>query len=237
VNRQTGRRLRLLSGPYLRTPGRYGAPVSVAAKLWHCSRRGCDGVAWFEWKGQACGLSAIPLCSASTANKIITTGAGGLSDDDDDMHRARDILRPLQRSRTHGRSIMTRSVTITGFPISMLHRCAQMGKAARIRRCPSANCQSATWQYSTIFPAPAFTASRKVREAIIGLNTLVLDREFAGERDRLLFSAARQWLHARRLDADASASDVSHVSRSQLPIAEDMYARCINLPAAVSGRQ
>src|SRR6266478_6086848 len=101
----------------------------------------------------------------------------------------RGILRPPPSSRTHGRSIMTRSAIITGFPIST----------------PRSGARSNYW-----------------------LNTLVLDREFAGERDRLLAALHAGGIRARPLWTPMHLLPMYRdCPRSRLPVAEDMHARCI----------
>jgi perosamine synthetase len=65
------------------------------------------------------------------------------------------------------------------------------------------------------------------------LNTLVLDREHAAERDRLLAALHGHGIRARPLWTPMHFlpmyRDCPH---SPLPVAEDIHARCINLPSS-----
>jgi perosamine synthetase len=65
------------------------------------------------------------------------------------------------------------------------------------------------------------------------LNTLVLDREFTGDRDGLLSALHDNGVHARPLWTPMHLLPMYRdCPRSRLPIAEDMHARCINLPSS-----
>jgi perosamine synthetase len=65
------------------------------------------------------------------------------------------------------------------------------------------------------------------------LNTLVLDREYAAERDRLLSALHANGVHARPLWTPMHLLPMYlNCPRARLPVAEDMYARCVNLPSS-----
>ena len=72
------------------------------------------------------------------------------------------------------------------------------------------------------------------------LNTLVLDREIAHERDALLSTMHANGIQARALWTPMHLLPMyRQCPRAPLPVAEDMYARCISLPSSpflVSGR-
>ena len=65
------------------------------------------------------------------------------------------------------------------------------------------------------------------------LNTLVLDREFSGERDRLLAALHAGGIRARPIWTPMHQLPMyRECPRARLPVAEDMHARCINLPSS-----
>ena len=61
----------------------------------------------------------------------------------------------------------------------------------------------------------------------------MLDREYAGERDRLLSALHANGVHARPLWTPMHLLPMYRdCPRARLPVAEDMHARCINLPSS-----
>ena len=65
------------------------------------------------------------------------------------------------------------------------------------------------------------------------LNTLVLDGEFASERDRLLSELHAHGVRSRPLWTPMHLLPMYRdCPRAPLQVAEDMHARCINLPSS-----
>ena len=84
-----------------------------------------------------------------------------------------------------------------------------------------------------ISPGRASIVSRTGSQSNYWLNTLVLDREYAAERDRLLEALHGNGVHARPLWTPMHLLPMYRdCPRSPLPVAEDMHTRCINLPSS-----
>ena len=65
------------------------------------------------------------------------------------------------------------------------------------------------------------------------LNTLVLAPQFAGDRDRVLSALHANGIHARPLWTPMHLLPMyRECPRARLPVAEDMHARCVNLPSS-----
>jgi len=147
------------------------------------------------------------------------------------MPATRGILPRQPRSRTPGRSTTTKSPTTT----ASQHQCGAWLRAngtvvgdgrrqTRTRRTLSGGVQGFT--NVSIFSEPNGARSN------YWLNTLVIDREYAPERDKLLSALHAHGIHARPCGRRCTCSDVRNCPRSRLPVAEDMNMRCVNLPSS-----
>jgi perosamine synthetase len=67
------------------------------------------------------------------------------------------------------------------------------------------------------------------------LNTFVLREQYAGCRDSLLIALHKAQIHARRIWTPMHLLPMFHdCPRAPLPVAEDIYDRCINLPSSAA---
>jgi perosamine synthetase len=83
------------------------------------------------------------------------------------------------------------------------------------------------------FPGVSIYREPETASSNYWLNTLILDRDYAGERDHLLASLHANGIHARPLWTPMHMLPMYlDCPRARLPVAEDMYARCINLPSS-----
>jgi perosamine synthetase len=167
-------------------------------------------------------------------NKIITTGGGGmiLTDDDEYTLRARHFTTTAKKP--HAWSFDHDEI---GYNYRLPNINAALG-CAQMERLPAlvAAKRELAERYLEIFDG--FSGARIYREpegarSNYWLNTLILDREFASERDSLLPALHANGIHARPLWTPMHLLPMyCNCPRSRLAVAEDMHARCINLPSS-----
>jgi perosamine synthetase len=235
VNRQSGRRLRAVVPVHI-----FGHPVDMAPLLAVAAKYGVVVVEdateslGSTWKGRACGTFGHSAVLSFNGNKIITTGGGGmiLTDDDEYASRARHFTTTAKKS--HAWSFDHDEV---GYNYRLPNINAALG-CAQMERLPAivAAKRELAERYLEIFDN--FPGARIYREpegarSNYWLNTLVLDREIAADRDRLLSALHPNGVRARPLWTPMHLLPMYRkCPRSRLPIAEDMHARCINLPSS-----
>jgi perosamine synthetase len=235
VNRHTGRRLRAVIPVHI-----FGHPVDMAPLLAVAAKYGLVVVEdateslGSAWKGQACGTFGHSAVLSFNGNKIITTGGGGmiLTDDDEYAVRARHVTTTAKKM--HAWSFDHDEI---GYNYRLPNINAALG-CAQMERLPAmvAAKRELAERYLEIFDN--FSGVRVYREpqgarSNYWLNTLVLDRKIAGDRDRLLSALHANRVHARPLWTPMHLLPMYRkCPRARLPIAEDMYARCINLPSS-----
>jgi perosamine synthetase len=235
VNKQTGRRLRAIVPVHI-----FGHPVDMAPLLAVAAKYGVVVVEdateslGSTWKGQPCGTFGHSAVLSFNGNKIITTGGGGmiLTNDDEYARHARHFTTTAKKS--HSWSFDHDEV---GYNYRLPNINAALG-CAQMERLPAmiAAKRELAERYLKIFDG--FAGARIYREpkgsqSNYWLNTLVLDREFCGERDVLLSALHADGIHARPLWTPMHLLPMYFdCPRAPLPIAEDMYARCINLPSS-----
>jgi perosamine synthetase len=235
VNRQTGRRLHAVVPVHI-----FGHPVDMAPLLAVAAKYGVVVVEDATeslgsiWKGQACGTFGHSAVLSFNGNKIITTGGGGmiLTNDDEYARHARHFTTTAKKS--HSWSFDHDEV---GYNYRLPNINAALG-CAQMERLPAmiAAKRELAERYLKIFDG--FAGARIYREpkgsqSNYWLNTLVLDREFCGERDVLLSALHADKIYARPLWTPMHLLPMYFdCPRAPLPIAEDMYKRCINLPSS-----
>jgi perosamine synthetase len=235
VNRQTGRRLRAVVPVHI-----FGHPVDMAPLLAVAAKYGIVVVEdateslGSTWKGQACGTFGHSAVLSFNGNKIVTTGGGGmiLTDDDEYAIRARHITTTAKKS--HAWSFDHDEIGYN-YRLPNINAALGCGQMESLPAFVAAKRELAA-RYLEIFGN--FPGARIYREpegarSNYWLNTLVLNPENAGERDRLLSALHANGVHARPLWMPMHLLPMyRECPRSRLPIAEDMHARCINLPSS-----
>jgi perosamine synthetase len=235
TNRQTGRRLRAVVPVHI-----FGHPVDMAPLLAVAAKYGIVVVEdateslGSTWKGRACGTFGHSAVLSFNGNKIVTTGGGGmiLTDDDEYAIRARHITTTAKKS--HAWSFDHDEIGYN-YRLPNINAALGCGQMESLPAFVAAKRELAA-RYLEVFDN--FPGARIYREpegarSNYWLNTLVLDPEQAGERDRLLSALHANGVHARPLWTPMHLLPMyRECPRSRLPVAEDMHARCINLPSS-----
>jgi perosamine synthetase len=235
INRQTGRRIGAIVPVHI-----FGHPVdmlpllAVAAKYGVVVVEDATESLGSTWKGQACGTFGHSAVLSFNGNKIITTGGGGmiLTNDEEYASRARHFTTTAKKS--HAWSFDHDEI---GYNYRLPNINAALG-CAQMERLPSfvAAKRELAERYLRLFNG--FRGARIYREpegarSNYWLNTLVLESEYADDRERLLAALHADGVHARPLWTPIHQLPMYHqCPRARLPVAEDMYARCINLPSS-----
>jgi perosamine synthetase len=235
VNRQTGRRLRAIVPVHI-----FGHPVDMAPLLAVAEKyrlvvvEDATESLGSTWKGRACGTFGHSAVLSFNGNKIVTTGGGGMILTDDDAYASRARHFTTTAKKSHAWSFDHDEV---GYNYRLPNINAALG-CAQMEKLPGmvAAKRELAGRYLEIFES--FPGARIYREpegarSNYWLNTLVLDREFAGERDSLLAALHAGGIRARPLWTPMHLLPMYRdCPRSRLPVAEDMHARCINLPSS-----
>ena len=235
VNLQTGRRLRAIVPVHI-----FGHPVDMAPLLAVAEKYGLVVVEdateslGSTWKGRACGTFGHSAVLSFNGNKIITTGGGGMILTDDAAYAVHARHFTTTAKQPHAWSFDHDEIGYNyRLPnINAALGCAQM---ERLSELVAAKRELAA-RYLEIFEN--FPGARIYREpegarSNYWLNTLVLDREFAAERNSLLTALHAGGIRARPLWTPMHLLPMYRdCPRSRLPVAEDMHARCINLPSS-----
>lgn len=235
VNKQTGRRLRAIVPVHI-----FGHPVDMAPLLAVAAKYGLVVVEdateslGSTWQGQACGTFGHSAVLSFNGNKIITTGGGGMILTDDDAHAARARHFTTTAKKSHAWSFDHDEVGYN-YRLPNINAALGCGQMERLSAMVEAKRELAE-RYLAVFDGFANAGiyrEPKGARSNYWLNTLVLDRECAGERDRLLSALHANGVHARPLWTPMHLLPMyRNCPRSRLPVAEDIYARCVNLPSS-----
>jgi perosamine synthetase len=235
VNRQTGRVIRAIVPVHI-----FGHPVdmvpllAVAAKYSLVVVEDATESLGSTWQGRPCGSFGHSSALSFNGNKIITTGGGGmiLTEDDEYARRARHFTTTAKKQ--HAWSFDHDEVAYNyRLPnINAALGCAQMEQLPGFL----ANKRRLAERYLDIFDGVAGARIFREPEGAQGnywLNTLVLDGEFAGDRDRLLGELHAHGVRSRPLWTPMHLLPMYRdCPRARLDVAEDMHVRCINLPSS-----
>ncbi|MCC8936676.1 LegC family aminotransferase [Bradyrhizobium sp. Arg68] len=235
VNRHTGRRLRAVVPVHI-----FGHPVDMAALGAVATKYGLVVVEdateslGSTWNGQGCGTFGHSAVLSFNGNKIVTTGGGGmiLTDDDDHARHARHFTSTAKKSHAWAFEHDEVAYNYRLPNINAALGCAQMerleGMVAAKRELAERYLQAfSTFPWAKIYREPNGAQSN------YWLNTLVLDRDYAAERDRLLAALHGHGIRARPLWTPMHMLPMYRdCPRAPLAVAEDMSARCINLPSS-----
>jgi perosamine synthetase len=235
VNRQSGRVIRAIVPVHI-----FGHPVDMAPLLAVAAKYGLAVVEdateslGSTWQGRACGSFGHSAVLSFNGNKIITTGGGGmiLTGDDDYARRARHFTTTAKKPHAWSFDHDEVGYNYRLPNINAALGCAQMEKLPEFL----ASKRKLAERYLEMFDGIAGARIFREPQGAHGnywLNTLVLDGEFAGDRDRLLGELHAHGVRSRPLWTPMHLLPMYRdCPRAQLAVAEDMHARCINLPSS-----
>jgi perosamine synthetase len=235
VNRESGRAIRAIVPVHV-----FGHPVDMAPLMAVAVRYGLVVVEdateslGSSWQGRTCGSFGHSSVLSFNGNKIITTGGGGmiLTDDDEFARRTRHFTTTAKKP--HAWSFEHDEV---GYNYRLPNINAALG-CAQMEKLPAylAAKRQLAERYLEMFDGVADARIFREPEGAQGnywLNTLVLDREFAGERDRLLSELHAHGIRSRPLWTPMHLLPMYRdCPRAELDVAEDIHARCVNLPSS-----
>lgn len=235
VNRQTGRCLRAVVPVHI-----FGHPVDMSPLLAVAAKYGLVVVEdateslGSTWKGRACGTFGHSAVLSFNGNKIITTGGGGmiLTNDDEYASRARHFTTTAKRSHAWSFDHDEIGYNYRLPNINAALGCAQM---ERLQALVAAKRELAERYLETFGSLPGMRIYREPEGARSNywLNTLVLDPEYAADRDRLLSALHANGVLARPLWTPINLLPMyCECPSARLPVAEEMHTRCINLPSS-----
>jgi perosamine synthetase len=235
VNRQSGRVIRAIVPVHI-----FGHPVDMAPLLAVAAKYGLAVVEdateslGSTWQGRACGSFGHSAVLSFNGNKIITTGGGGmiLTGDDDYARRARHFTTTAKKPHAWSFDHDEVGYNYRLPNINAALGCAQMEKLPEFL----ASKRKLAERYLEMFDGIAGARIFREPQGAHGnywLNTLVLDGEFAGDRDRLLGELHAHGVRSRPLWTPMHLLPMYRdCPRAPLPVADDMHARCINLPSS-----
>jgi perosamine synthetase len=235
VNRKTGRTIRAIVPVHI-----FGHPVDMAPLLAVAAKYGLVVVEdateslGSTWQGRSCGSFGHSSVLSFNGNKIITTGGGGmiLTEDDEYARRARHFTTTAKKAHAWSFDHDEVGYNYRLPNINAALGCAQMEKLPEML----AKKRRLAERYLDVFEGVAGARIFREPEGARGncwLNTLVLDGEFAADRDRLLGELHAHGVRSRPLWTPMHLLPMYRdCPRAPLDVAEDMHARCINLPSS-----
>src|SRR6201994_4971785 len=187
VNRETGRAIRAIVPVHI-----FGHPVDMAPLLAVAARYGLAVVEdateslGSTWQGRACGSFGHSAVLSFNGNKIITTGGGGmiLTGDDDYARRARHFTTTAKKPHAWSFDHDEVGYNYRLPNINAALGCAQMEKLPEFLSAKRRLAERYLEMFAGVSGARIFREPAGAR-GNYWLNTLVLDGEFAGARDRL----------------------------------------------------
>lgn len=235
VNKQTGRRLRAVVPVHI-----FGHPVdmaalgTVAAKYDLVIVEDATESLGSTLGGQGCGTFGHSAVLSFNGNKIVTTGGGGMIVTDDERHarHARHFTSTAKRAHAWAFDHDEVAYNYRLPNINAALGCAQMERLSAMVEAKRMLAERYLRAFSD-FPWARIFREPTGSQSNYWLNTLVLDREHAAERDPLLAALHGHGIRARPLWTPMHLLPMYRdCPRSLLPIAEDMHTRCINLPSS-----
>jgi perosamine synthetase len=235
VNRETGRRLGAIVPVHI-----FGHPVEMAPLDAIAEKYGLVVVEdateslGSTLQGKACGTFGHSAVLSFNGNKIITTGGGGmiLTNDDEHARRARHFTSTAKKSHAWSFDHDEIAYNYRLPNINAALGCAQM---ERLPAMVGAKRELAEQYLEAFrgFPGASIYREPEAGRSNYWLNTLILDGEYACERERLLVALHANGVHARPLWTPMHMLPMYlNCPRARLSVAEDMYARCVNLPSS-----
>lgn len=235
VNRHTGRRLRAVLPVHI-----FGHPVDMAA----LGRVAAEyDLAVIEdateslgstLNGKGCGTFSRSAVLSFNGNKVVTTGGGGmiLTDDEEHARRARHFTSTAKKPHPWA---FDHDEVAYNYRLPNLNAalgCAQMERLSAMIEAKRELAERYLAAFSNFPGASVYREPVRARSNY-WLNTLVLDSEHADARDTLLSALHDHGIRSRPLWTPMHMLPMyRNCPRSPLRVAEDMYARCINLPSS-----
>lgn len=235
VNKRTGRRLRAVVPVHI-----FGHPVdmtalgAVAARYDLVIVEDATESLGSTLNGKGCGTFGHSAVLSFNGNKIVTTGGGGMIVTDDEAHARHARHFTSTAKKTHAWAFEHDEVAYNyRLPnINAALGCAQMERLDGILAAKRVLAERYLAAFRDL-PWARIYREPKGAESNYWLNTLVLDREYASERDRLLEALHGHGIRARPLWVPMHLLPMYRdCPRAALSVAEDMNTRCINLPSS-----
>jgi perosamine synthetase len=235
VNKQTGRRLRAVVPVHI-----FGHPVDMAALGEVAARYDLVVVEdateslGSTLGGQGCGTFGHSAVLSFNGNKIVTTGGGGMIVTDDEAHarHARHFTSTAKRAHAWAFDHDEVAYNYRLPNINAALGCAQMERLPAMVEAKRVLAERYLHAFRD-FPGVRIFREPTGSQSNYWLNTLVLDRQYAAERDRLLEALHGHGIRARPLWTPMHLLPMYRdCPCSPLPVAEDMHTRCINLPSS-----
>ncbi|MCK1577668.1 LegC family aminotransferase [Bradyrhizobium sp. 174] len=235
VNKHTGRRLRAVVPVHI-----FGHPVDMTALRAVAARydlvivEDATESLGSTLNGKGCGTFGHSAVLSFNGNKIVTTGGGGMIVTDDEAHarQARHFTSTAKKAHAWAFEHDEIAYNYRLPNINAALGCAQM---ERLESMVASKRVLAERYLSAFrdFPWARIYREPKGSKSNYWLNTLVLDREHASERDRLLEALHGHGIRARPLWTPMHLLPMYRdCPCASLPVAEDMNTRCINLPSS-----
>jgi perosamine synthetase len=235
VNRQTGRRLRAIVPVHV-----FGHPVDMVALAAVAARYDLVVVEdateslGSTLNGKGCGTFGHSAVLSFNGNKVVTTGGGGMILTNDEAHARHARHFTSTAKKAHAWAFDHDEVAYN-YRLPNLNAalgCAQMERLPEVIEAKRVLAERYLRAFSDFPWAHIYREPGRSRSNY-WLNTLVLDRECATECDRLLKALHDHGIRARPLWTPMHRLPMYRdCPRSPLPVAEDMHARCINLPSS-----
>ncbi|MEY9878679.1 LegC family aminotransferase [Bradyrhizobium sp. USDA 328] len=235
VNKHTGRRLRAVVPVHI-----FGHPVDMAALGAVAARydlvivEDATESLGSTLNGKGCGTFGHSAVLSFNGNKIVTTGGGGMIVTDDEAHARHARHFTSTAKKAHAWAFEHDEVAYNyRLPnINAALGCAQMERLAKMVAAKRVLAERYLDAFSDS-PWARIYREPKGSESNYWLNTLVLDREYASERDRLLEALHGHGIRARPLWTPMHLLPMYRACpRAALAVADDMNTRCINLPSS-----
>lgn len=235
INRLTGRRIAVIVPMHV-----FGFPVDMKP-LMELSKRWAIPIVedaaealGSEYDGRPCGSFGRVAAFSFNGNKIITTGGGGaiVTDDESLARRAKHLTTTAKLA--HRWAFFHDEV---GYNYRMPNLNAALG-CAQFEQLPArlAAKRRLAMQYAEVFAdlkGACIMQETEGARSNYWLNTLVLDPDYAGERDNLLSALNDAGLMARPVWTLMHRLPMyQECPRSELPVSEAMEARIVNLPSS-----
>jgi perosamine synthetase len=235
LNRKTGRRIKAVVPVHI-----FGHPVdmasllAVAAKYQLVVVEDATESLGSTYRGQGCGSFGHSAVLSFNGNKLVTTGAGGmiLTNDDTFAERARHVTTTAKLKHAWAFNHDEVGYNYRMPNLNAALGCGQMERLLAMVEAKRALADRYTQAFRSIVGAAIVQEPAQSRSNY-WLNTLVLDSQYANLRDDLLAQLHAREIHARPLWTPMHRLPMyCDCPRSQLLVAEEMFACCISLPSS-----
>lgn len=234
INRTTGRTIRAMLPVHV-----FGHPVDLDPLIVLAARWGIlvieDATESLGslYKDRACGTFGVCSVLSFNGNKIVTTGGGGMivTDDEDFAARARHVTTTAKRP--HAWNFDHDEVGFN-YRLTNLNAALGVGQMERLEGYLAAKRRlAARYEAALSLPSGRLLAEPAGSRSNYWLNNFVLSPEMARHRDAILAELHKRRILARPLWTPMHLLPMYRSApRDAVPVAEDMFARCISLPSS-----